>query len=100
MSWLGRLADELTTRLVTGREQRRIVLELRDHIDCERGCEARLGDPRQLAVEFADQLATDARAARRSRGSGRWRALVAGTLAALRALRRRGRGSCPPLSWP
>ncbi len=58
MSWLDHLADELGTRGVTGREQRRIVLELRDHIDCEPGCEARLGDPRQLAVEFADQLAT------------------------------------------
>ncbi len=59
MSWLDRLADERTARGVPSGEQRRIVLELRDHIESEPGCEARLGDPRQLALEFADELATD-----------------------------------------
>ena len=35
-----------------------ILLELDDHIECEPGCEDRLGDPRELAVKFADELAT------------------------------------------
>ncbi len=59
MSWLDQLGDELGTRGVTGRDRRRIVLELRDHINCEPGCEDRLGDPRELAASFADELATD-----------------------------------------
>jgi hypothetical protein len=59
MTWLDELADGLAARGIAGRERRRIVLELRDHIDCEPGCEARLGDPRALAAGFADELATD-----------------------------------------
>ncbi len=59
MSWLQRLADELGARGVTGRERRRIVFELQDHIACEPGSEERLGDPRELAARFADELATD-----------------------------------------
>ena len=59
MTWLHELADELAARGITGRERRRILLELRDHIDCEPGCEARLGDPGALAAGFADELATD-----------------------------------------
>ncbi len=58
MSWLAHLADELTARGVTGREHRRILLELRDHIECDPGCENRLGAPRELAARFADELAT------------------------------------------
>ena len=59
MSWLERLNDELSVLGLTGRERRRIVLELRDHIDCDPGCEDRLGDPRELAARFGDELATD-----------------------------------------
>jgi hypothetical protein len=59
MSWLTDLGDELTTRGITGRERHQIVVELRDHIDCEPGCEERLGDPRELAAGFADELAGD-----------------------------------------
>lgn len=59
MSWVDDLAGELTLRGVTGRDRRRIVLELRDHIDCEPGCEDHLGDPGELAAGFADELATD-----------------------------------------
>jgi hypothetical protein len=59
MIWLEALAAELTTRGVPARQRARIVLELHDHIASEPGCEARLGDPRQLAVSFADELATD-----------------------------------------
>ncbi len=58
MSWLQRLADELTACGVTGAERRRIVFELQDHIACEPGCEERLGDPCELARTFADQLAS------------------------------------------
>jgi hypothetical protein len=40
------------------------VSELRDHIECEPGCEERLGAPRELAMCFAEELATA-----RARGS-------------------------------
>jgi hypothetical protein len=59
MTWLDRLAAELTARGLTGASRRRILVELRDHIECEPGCEERLGDPRELAAGFADELATD-----------------------------------------
>lgn len=59
MSWIDDLGAELTLRGVTGGDRRRIVVELRDHIDCEPGCEGRLGDPGELATGFADELATD-----------------------------------------
>jgi hypothetical protein len=58
MTWLDRLAAELTARGLTGASRRRILVELRDHIECEPGCEERLGDPRELAAGFADELAT------------------------------------------
>lgn len=58
MSWLDDLSRELRSRGVPARDRRRIVLELRDHIACEPGCEERLGNPRELAVTFADELAT------------------------------------------
>ncbi len=58
MTWLATLAGELRTRRVPRRERARILLELRDHIECEPGSEERLGDPRELAVSFADELAT------------------------------------------
>jgi hypothetical protein len=59
MSWLDDLSLELHSRGVPRRERTRIVLELDDHIACEPGCEDRLGDPRALAISFADELATD-----------------------------------------
>ncbi|HSZ14095.1 MAG TPA: hypothetical protein VK790_08675 [Solirubrobacteraceae bacterium] len=139
MSWLQQLTDELGARGVTGGERRRIVFELQDHIACEPGCEQRLGDPRELAARFADELATDrarrgafeafaalafaALALAASQVAIGWTrgypgfenghslalfvpallgmfvapqaALVAGTLAALRALRRRHASSLP-----
>ena len=58
MSWLDDLSHELRARGVPGRDRHHIMLELRDHIACEPGCEDRLGDPRELAVTFADELAT------------------------------------------
>jgi hypothetical protein len=81
MSWLQQLTDELTARGVRGSALRRIVLELRDHIACEPGCDARLGDPSALAAEFADELATS-----RTRRAALWAfgalAAAAGVLAA------------------
>jgi len=58
VNWLQILADELAARGVSGRARHRIVLELRDHIACEPGCEERLGDPGALAATFADELAS------------------------------------------
>ena len=45
MSWLEQLEYALRARGVSRRRRERIVVELRDHIACEPGCEARLGDP-------------------------------------------------------
>ena len=67
MTWLDTLAAELEARGVPGPQRRRIMLELRDHIECDPGCEDRLGDPGELAVSFADELATS-----RARGSAFW----------------------------
>jgi hypothetical protein len=78
VSWAQQLADELTARGVLGRERRRIVLELQDHIACEPGCQERLGDPEELAACFADELATDS--ARRG-AFGAFGALVLAALA-------------------
>ncbi len=58
MSWVQRLSIELIARGVPRRERARIVLELEDHIACEPDCEERLGDPRELAAGFAEELAT------------------------------------------
>jgi hypothetical protein len=58
MSWLEDLSGELYARGVTRRDRARIVAELSDHIACDPGCEDRLGDPRTLAMSFADELAT------------------------------------------
>ena len=58
MSWLQQLADDLTRRGIRGRDRRRIVAELRDHIACDPEGVARLGDPTALAGMFADELAT------------------------------------------
>lgn len=67
MTWLDDLGSELRARGVPGPERRRIELELRDHIECDPGCEARLGDPRALAASFADELASS-----RARGAAFW----------------------------
>jgi hypothetical protein len=58
MSWLDELSRELSDRGVRGSDRRRILLELADHVACEPACEDRLGDPRELASAFADELAT------------------------------------------
>jgi hypothetical protein len=59
MTWTEDLAAELGRRGISGRRRRAIVLEIEDHIACEPACVSRLGDPRALAVEFADELAAE-----------------------------------------
>lgn len=46
------LARELTAVGITGRARRRIVAEFADHLECDPG--AALGDPRDIARQFAD----------------------------------------------
>ena len=58
MTWLQQMADELTARGIRGQDRRRIVAELRDHIECEPESVERMGDPTELAGIFADELAT------------------------------------------
>jgi hypothetical protein len=77
MSFLSSLESELRHRRVPGRELRKIVLELEDHLACEPASVERLGDPRELAAEFADQLASD------GVRSGARNAVLALTLAAI-----------------
>lgn len=48
------LARELTAVGITGRLRRRILDEIADHLGCDP--EAPLGDPRDLARQFADEL--------------------------------------------
>ncbi|HEX3872766.1 MAG TPA: hypothetical protein VHW26_01385 [Solirubrobacteraceae bacterium] len=80
MTWTQQLADELGRRGVSARRRATILLEIEDHIACEPASEQRLGDPRELAAEFADELGTQA-----ARGAVQWvfgaLALTAGALA-------------------
>ncbi|MEA2372362.1 MAG: hypothetical protein QOH12_2756 [Solirubrobacteraceae bacterium] len=59
MTWTEDLAAELGRHGISGRRRRAILLEIEDHIACEPACVSRLGDPRALAVEFADELAAE-----------------------------------------
>jgi hypothetical protein len=59
MTWTEDLAAELERRGVSARRRATIVLEIEDHIACEPASVARLGNPRELATEFADELGTD-----------------------------------------
>jgi len=56
------LIDELGRELaavgIRGRRRARILAEFSDHLTCD--ADADLGDPRMLAAQFADDLATDA----------------------------------------
>ncbi len=51
------LGRELTAVGIRGRQRERILAELSDHLACNP--DAQLGDPRSLAAQFADELATD-----------------------------------------
>jgi hypothetical protein len=51
------LRRELNAVGIRGRARERILSELEDHLVCDP--DAQLGDPRQLAAQFADELASD-----------------------------------------
>ena len=52
------LGRELAAVGIRGRQRGRILAEFEDHLACDP--EVRLGEPRELARQFADELATDA----------------------------------------
>ena len=57
--FIQRLDHELANRGVRRSMRRRIALEYADHLACDPAAEARLGDPTELAGEFAAELAAD-----------------------------------------
>lgn len=64
MSWTAEFEQELAARGVRRAVRERLVAELADHIACEPAAERRLGDPREIAGHYADELASgDARRA-------------------------------------
>jgi hypothetical protein len=60
VSWLGEFEDELAARHVPPRARERILAELRDHIACEQGAPTRLGAPREIAGQYADEFGAHA----------------------------------------
>lgn len=59
MTWLDEFEDELRARHVRRLVRERLVAELGDHLVSEQGSTARLGEPREIAGECADELAAD-----------------------------------------
>lgn len=64
MSWLSEFEAELTVRGIPLAPRERLVAELADHIACEPGAStaialARLGVAREIAGQYADELAAD-----------------------------------------
>jgi hypothetical protein len=58
MSWLEELRRELDEAGLPARRRARIGAELEDHLRCDPTAEERLGDPRELARRFADEVGT------------------------------------------
>ena len=58
-AFLERLDHELANRGVRRTLRQRIALEYADHLACDPESEPQLGDPRELAGEFAAELAAD-----------------------------------------
>jgi hypothetical protein len=56
MSFVQELSRELARVGVHGRLRRRIVAEIGDHLACDP--DANLGEPSELARQFADELGT------------------------------------------
>lgn len=81
-----RLEQELSAVGISGRLRRRILTEVADHLACDP--DAQLGDPRELARQFADELGS-ARARRAALASFGALALT-GTLFAVAFLLARG----------
>ena len=64
MSWLDEFEEELTARRVRRGARERLVAELADHLECERGWSTRLeltrlGAAREIAGQCAEELAAD-----------------------------------------
>jgi hypothetical protein len=64
VSWLGEFEDELTVRGIRPAARERLVAEFADHLACEQGSSTRLaltrlGVARQIAGQYADELAAD-----------------------------------------
>jgi MFS family permease len=59
VSWLSEFEDELTARAIRPAARERLVVELADHIACEQATPTRLGPPREIAGQYADELAAD-----------------------------------------
>ena len=64
MSWLGEFEDELTARGIRTAARERLVAEFADHLACEQGSSTRialtrLGAAREIAGQYADELAAD-----------------------------------------
>jgi hypothetical protein len=58
VSWPDELERELRAARVPGARRRRIASELSDHLASDPAAAERLGDPRALARQFADELGT------------------------------------------
>jgi hypothetical protein len=64
VSWLGEFEDELSARGIRPGARERLVAEFADHIACEQGASTRialtrLGVAREIAGQYADELAAD-----------------------------------------
>jgi len=64
MSWLSEFEDELTARGIRPAARERLVAEFADHLACEQGSSTRialtrLGAAREIAGQYADELAAD-----------------------------------------
>jgi hypothetical protein len=64
MSWLSEFEDELTARGIRPAARERLVAEFADHLACEQGSPTRialtrLGVAREIAGQYADELAAD-----------------------------------------
>ncbi len=59
MSWLSEFEGELKARAIRPAVRERLVAELADHIACEQVTPTRLGAPREIAGQYADELAAD-----------------------------------------
>jgi hypothetical protein len=58
VTWLEEVRRELWAAGVPTRRRRRIAAELEDHLACDPSAAERLGDPRELARRFADEVGT------------------------------------------
>jgi len=64
VSWLSEFEDELTARGIRPAARERLVAEFADHLACEQGSSTRLeltrlGAAREIAGQYADELAAD-----------------------------------------